>query len=102
MSRYIDADKVLEIVRCEYYNDFARSIADLTSLEELLADTPTANVKPAVRGEWVLYERAHYYKCSKCRGIVPYKKGVKKYDNGLPEYICCPHCGADMTGEDDG
>lgn len=83
MSRYIDADKVLEIVKDEYYNDFARSIADLTSLKELLEDTPTADVKPVVRGEWVGY--IGLYKCSACGWLT-----------GCGTFNFCPICGADM------
>lgn len=48
MSRYIDADKAYETVG-NYHKDFARSIADLTSLREVLEDTPTADVVEVVR-----------------------------------------------------
>lgn len=48
MSRYIDADKAYETAR-NYHKDFARSIADLTSLREVLEDTPTADVVAVVR-----------------------------------------------------
>ena len=48
MTRYIDADEVYEIAKTEH-KDFARSIADLTSLRELLEDTPTADVVEVVR-----------------------------------------------------
>ncbi len=48
MSRYIDADKAYETAR-NYHKDFARSIADLTSLREVLVDTPTADVVEVVQ-----------------------------------------------------
>lgn len=48
MSRYIDADKLYETAR-KYHKDFAQSIADLTSLREVLEDTPTADVVAVVR-----------------------------------------------------
>ena len=48
MSRYIDADKAYEIAR-KYHKDFSQSIGDLTSLREVLEDTPTADVTEVVR-----------------------------------------------------
>ena len=48
MSRYIDADKAYETAK-NYHKDFALSIADLTSLREVLEDTPTADVEKVVR-----------------------------------------------------
>lgn len=48
MSRYIDADKAYETAR-KYHKDFAQSIADLTSLREVLEDTPTDDVVKVVR-----------------------------------------------------
>ena len=49
--KYIEREKVLEIAKDEYYSDFHRSMADLTSLRELLEDTPAADVVEVVRCE---------------------------------------------------
>ena len=46
---YIEREKVLEIAKDEYYSDFHKSMADLTSLRELLEDTPAADVVEVVR-----------------------------------------------------
>ena len=46
---YIEREKVLEIAKDEYHSDFHKSMADLTSLRELLEDTPTADVVEVVR-----------------------------------------------------
>lgn len=46
---YIEREKVLEIAKDEYYSDFHKSMADLTSLKELLEDTPIADVVEVVR-----------------------------------------------------
>lgn len=62
-----------------------------------------ADVAPVVRGKWVEYPRAHYFKCSNCKCTVPYKKA--KLINGKREYNCCPNCGARMDmdgGAEDG
>lgn len=47
--KYIEKEKVLEIVKDKYYSDFHKSMADLTSLRELLEDTPAADVVEVVR-----------------------------------------------------
>ncbi|MFR7854720.1 MAG: hypothetical protein ACLU40_03775 [Acutalibacteraceae bacterium] len=47
MSRYIDADKVREMAII--HENFKQGIADLTSLREVLDDTPTADVTEVVR-----------------------------------------------------
>lgn len=46
---YVEKEKVLEIAKDEYYSDFHKSMADLTSLRELLEDSPTADVVEVVR-----------------------------------------------------
>ena len=46
---YVEKEKVLEIAKDKYYSDFHKSMADLTSLRELLEDTPTADVMEVVR-----------------------------------------------------
>lgn len=46
---YIEIEKVLETARNGYHSDFGRSMADLTSLQEVLEDTPTADVVEVVR-----------------------------------------------------
>lgn len=50
MPEYIEREKAYELARTsELYSDFHRSMADLTSLKELLEDTPTADVVEVVR-----------------------------------------------------
>ena len=46
---YVEKEKVLEIAKDKYYSDFHKSRADLTSLRELLEDTPAADVVEVVR-----------------------------------------------------
>lgn len=52
---YIEREKVLEIAKDKYYSDFHKSMADLTSLRELLEDTPTADVVEVVRCRDCIY-----------------------------------------------
>lgn len=50
MPEYIEREKAYELARTsELCSDFHRSMADLTSLKELLEDTPTADVVEVVR-----------------------------------------------------
>ena len=56
---YIEREKVLEIAKDEYYSDFHKSMADLTSLRELLEDTPAADVVDVVRCEYCKYAFRH-------------------------------------------
>ena len=89
---YVEKEKVLEIAKDKYYSDFHKSMADLTSLRELLEDTPTADVVEVRHGYW---EQGDYYDigdvCSEC-----------EYDSHLIlcKYKYCPQCGAKMDGKD--
>ena len=90
---YVDTEKVLETARDGFHSDFGRSMADLTSLREVLEDTPTADVVEVKHGEWIRPTIIHgitiagLLHCSVC-GEVPCDEG--KY---------CPNCGAKMDGE---
>lgn len=59
---------------------------------------PTVDIKPVKHGYWVEYPRPHYFKCSECKYIVPYRKAVSV--NGEREYNYCPNCGAIMDLEE--
>lgn len=87
MARYIDADMAYETARM-FNSDFGKSMADLTSLREVLEDTPTADVVKVKHGKWIKgYEKAPRYVCSVCHHL---------YNN--KEYKHCPFCGAKMDG----
>lgn len=91
MSRYIDADRLLEVL-----NGFTKfhHIETLTvgTFVDMIADIPTAEVREVVRGEWVedIQEPfASTYHCSNC-GQSP----LCEEDWVLSNY--CPNCGARM------
>lgn len=69
---YIEREKVLEIAKDEYYSDFHKSMADLTSLRELLEDTPAADVVEVVHCEnckcFEKFQAGHF--CNRFGGIV--------------------------------
>lgn len=80
----------MRTARDGYHSDFGRSMADLTSLSEVLEDTPTADVVEVKRGKWKVDETHDYEPyCSLC-GHEPIA-GEK--------YNYCPDCGSDMRGD---
>ena len=93
---YIEREKVLEIAKDEYYSDFHKSMADLTSLRELLEDTPAADVVEV---------RHSYWQCSNVRMssrdiTCRYCHRTETISNGEEDFEYCPHCGAKMDGKD--
>lgn len=93
---YVEKEKVLEIAKDEYYSDFHKSMADLTSLRELLEDTPNADVVEV---------RHSYWQCSNVRMssrdiTCRYCHRTETINNGNEDFEYCPHCGAKMDGKD--
>lgn len=93
---YIEREKVIEIAKDEYYSDFHKSMADLTSLRELLEDSPTADVVEV---------RHSYWQCSNVRMssrdiTCRYCHRTETISNGNEDFEYCPHCGAKMDGKD--
>ena len=71
MSRYIEREAVMKTARDGYHSDFGKSMADLTSLREVLEDTPTADVVEVVRCKDCKYRGSRlsiptgvYYSCA--------------------------------------
>ena len=57
-----------------------------TSQFEALMDIPAADVRPVVRGKWII--NGWSIRCSECRYDMPFS--VRNF---------CPNCGADMREE---
>ena len=71
-------------------------MADLTSLRELLEDSPTADVVEV---------RHSYWQCSNVRMssrdiTCRYCHRTETISNGNEDFEYCPHCGAKMDGKD--
>lgn len=98
---YIEREAAYELARTnDYYSDFYRSMADLTSLKELLEDTPAADVVEVVHGEWIS-EFGSYCtpRCSACGWHKPYTEDYYCAQELYSPWNYCPNCGADMRGE---
>lgn len=87
MARYIDADKLLDLI---IHKDEEPRYGYLDYFDILHA--PTADVKEVIRGEWLncFNKDKGFGKCSICC--------KEHYDY----YSYCPNCGADMRGENNG
>ena len=103
---YIEREKVLEIAKDEYYSDFHKSMADLTSLRELLEDTPAADVVEVRNGENItkMYPTEEFI-CSECGLIMRDFEEIRVDEENDEchyefEFKYCPHCGAKMDGKD--
>ena len=63
---------------------------------DFVADQPTIDAVPVVRGEWIM--RGGRFYCTNCG-----KKALEERDRddwyGCVTSDWCPHCGADMTGK---
>lgn len=91
MPRYIDADKLREVM--ERYDDYAVDIVD---------DAPTADVVERKKGKWMKHNDKACWYCSECK-----KDNYYAYcwnsDTGKYEFQdhYCPNCGAEMEGEEE-
>ncbi len=95
---YVKIEEVLETARNGYHTDFGRSMADLTSLREVLEDAPTADVVEAKHGEWLDVQYTYFglkrYVCSQCSDDEYWEKRYLEHKESF-----CPNCGARMDGE---
>ena len=100
MKKYIDADALCMLARTDnLYSDFGRSMADLTSLRDLLEDAPAADVSEVVHGEWLNfvgdYVTAECSVCGECYDPSDYND-KEHFDMFKQLYKYCPNCGAKM------
>lgn len=105
MSRYIDADALLEKVqfRVRINDDTDKTIKQCVEItRNLIKNAPTADVAPVRHGQWEdrenpqwrAYEIRH---CSVC-GWSIHKTKLRNTDL---KWKYCPNCGAKLDGEDE-
>lgn len=101
MAEYIDRDKTIaEIDDCFPANptsEFSKGVAvGLAMAKVAVNHTPTADVRPVVRGFNKLKDYPSLFECSvcgwECGDTVP---------GDTETYNYCPNCGADVRGEAD-
>ncbi len=95
MAEYIDRDALLAEAK-RISGPMTGDGWDNWGVYALINRQPAADVRPVVRGKWVLeYEpngKPYCFHCSVCDGDFHYIGITTKYD-------FCPNCGADMRGE---
>lgn len=92
MAKYVDVEKVYEQATNGFHSDFGRSMADLTSLKEVLEDTPAADVAEVRHARWDKNGR-----CTLCGGHAPFWCMASTYYKSP----YCFECGAKMDGVPD-
>lgn len=113
MAEYIDREAFIKEKRKQYCDDCDRrkgmkngkykTLYDIgeapcrsCGIGDVLDDVedyPAADVREVVRGKWI-EEPGHIPHCSNC--------GRYSDDADTGDAICCPFCGAEMKGEEDG
>lgn len=103
-KRLISAEQAYEIARL-HHKDFAQSIADLTSLREVLEDCDTVDAVEVEHGYWIDSYSAdhmgriveHGIDCSVCEAV--FKDNSREVVQRWKErFKVCPFCGALMDG----
>ena len=70
MPEYVESEAVMKTAKDGYHSDFRRSMADLTSLREVLEDTPAADVVDVVRCKDCAVPHNQWTGCPKLNGLV--------------------------------
>lgn len=93
MTDYIDRQKLLKDIEQYHLSD--------GKFQHWVEIQPSADVHPVRHGHWETIEGwdgDELYRCSECGAEFVLIDGTPK-DN---DYWFCPHCGADMRGEQNG
>ena len=90
MSRYVNADKMIEDTKA------MRSLADAIAIDGIIKhieDNIVPDVEQVKHGEWKpierLWEYSHQWQCTKCGNPVL-----------TDRYLYCPNCGAKIDGKE--
>ena len=90
MSRYIDADALIDFIDVGHSRHPSELCFSEIDVVNLLLHAPTADVAPVVHGRWE-WDTADVYECSNCG-----EKSHVKEVIGQPVWDYCPNCGAKM------
>lgn len=88
MPYYVDLDKKINVMlRTELYGDIGVCEMSIRQyLDNVGAELPAEDVRPVVRGRWIINSDGYYPYCSSC----------KQEPQGRTMTDFCPNCGADM------
>lgn len=95
MAEYIDkheAYKILKDLASAYIQVAVKEAYETAALR--IDQMHPKDVQPVKRGEWEKKSSVGVFRCSLCQHI--FMLGADEID----EYHFCPHCGADMRGDE--
>ena len=97
MAEYISRDKVLSYVYATHSTGGFKTEEDYLWLQEAVVDAATSDVQSVKRGKWcppLMGQGKFATYCSMCQYTV-----MRNAAGIFEETPFCPHCGADMRGE---
>ena len=112
MAEYIEREPMIEEMQ-RLIDNVSRNFPKATETEliilkgkyeafmEYIKEQPTADVQPVRRGKWVYYKNNgiwDIHKCTVCN--TPFELPMDVVASSV--FCYCPHCGADLRGEDNG
>ena len=101
MARYVDVDKVIEVIvntpsmvssKYDFDHDVLTALVDKEheTIDLINNNVPIEDVAPVIHAHWI-ERRRNYMVCSNC--------GKYKGDWRTESFVYCPHCGAKMDEE---
>lgn len=103
MNEYIsvqDAVEHLTKVFCALYGAFYPRVVIDEVVKKALSEVPTIEAVPVRKGHWFFSSTDFLTHCSAC-GTGKWKGYCPTPEEATEWMPICPHCGADMRGEDD-
>ena len=105
-GEYISRDEALKAMQyccknCDNYNGAMCRACNNADEMDIICDIPAADVQPVKRGKWVYYKNNGIWDIHKCTVCgTPFELPMEVVPSSV--FCYCPHCGADMRGEDNG
>lgn len=109
MARYVNADKVIDVMKTAYWDENMHSAKDDPCVIDAMIDwsirqvkdAPTEDVAPVVHAYWLeSYWGGTGAECSNCNYLI--HACDIDYQEVKHDFEYCPYCGAKMDGDVDG
>lgn len=99
MPRYVDADKVIDVMKAAYWDENMHSAKDDPCVIDAMIDWAIRQVKDAPTEVAATVMHAHWTddgECSNCGGYQLFEKAADRYMYWRSTSAFCPLCGAIM------
>ena len=97
MSEYIEREETLRLIEEMRFEEDDNAHNAAEEIYYLVKDMDDADVAPVKRGTWEKTSLIGYLRCSVCHGCY-----ISDIWLDGKHWNFCPHCGADLRGENDG